>query len=69
MQSVIWWLIVRCVYAVDQKPVRIMIGVNAYSSMHRYSPTLQSLSVTGRRKVRRAKLYYLRDRKPNEYRV
>ncbi|CAL8466669.1 g6205 [Coccomyxa elongata] len=34
-----------------------------------YSPTLQSLSVTGRRKVRRAKLYYLRDRKPNEYRV
>ncbi|BDA41044.1 probable 50S ribosomal protein L19 [Coccomyxa sp. Obi] len=34
-----------------------------------HSPTLQSLSVTGRRKVRRAKLYYLRDRKPNEYRV
>ncbi|KAK9916692.1 hypothetical protein WJX75_005877 [Coccomyxa subellipsoidea] len=34
-----------------------------------YSPTLQSLSVIGRRKVRRAKLYYLRDRKPSEYRA
>ena len=37
--------------------------------MCRYSPTLQSIKVLGRRKVRRAKLYYLRDRKPSEYKV
>ncbi|CAL5227160.1 g10074 [Coccomyxa viridis] len=34
-----------------------------------YSPTLQSIKVLGRRKVRRAKLYYLRNRKPSEYKV
>lgn len=38
-------------------------------SICRYSPTLQSLRVLGRRKVRRAKLYYLRGRKPSEYKV
>jgi len=41
-----------------------------------YSPLVRSLRVLernflfkGRRKVKRAKLYYLRDRSPNEYRV
>ncbi|CAK0758229.1 hypothetical protein CVIRNUC_002604 [Coccomyxa viridis] len=34
-----------------------------------YSPTLQGVKVLGSRRVRRAKLYYLRDRKPSEYKV
>lgn len=34
-----------------------------------YSPSLLGVQVLERRKVRRAKLYYLRDRKPSEYRV
>ena len=35
----------------------------------RYSPSLLGLKVLEHRPVRRAKLYYLRDRKPSEYRV
>lgn len=34
-----------------------------------YSPTIQGINVIDRRKVRRAKLYYLRERNPKEYRI
>jgi len=34
-----------------------------------YSPTIQSIKVLDQRRVRRAKLYYLRERNPKEYRV
>lgn len=34
-----------------------------------YSPSLLAVKVLEHRNVRRAKLYYLRDRKPSEYRV
>ena len=44
-------------------------GLRACVSARRYSPTLQGVKVLGRRRVRRAKLYYLRDRKPSEYKV
>ncbi len=37
--------------------------------LHRYSPSLLGVKVLEHRNVRRAKLYYLRDRKPSEYRV
>ena len=35
----------------------------------RYSPSLLGVKVLEHRPVRRAKLYYLRDRKPSEYKV
>ncbi|KAK9810500.1 hypothetical protein WJX72_011839 [[Myrmecia] bisecta] len=34
-----------------------------------YSPTIQEITVLKRQRTRRAKLYYLRDRQPREYRV
>ena len=37
--------------------------------LNRYSPSLLAVKVLEHRNVRRAKLYYLRDRKPSEYRV
>ena len=44
-------------------------GLRAGVPACRYSPTLQGVKVLGSRRVRRAKLYYLRDRKPSEYKV
>lgn len=44
-------------------------GLRAGVPARRYSPTLQGVKVLGSRRVRRAKLYYLRDRKPSEYKV
>ena len=35
----------------------------------RFSPNIQAIVVLDSKKVRRAKLYYLRDRQPKEYRV
>ena len=35
----------------------------------RYSPTIQSIKALDQRRVRKAKLYYLRDRNPKDYRV
>lgn len=52
--------------------VVLTVLIDVKPSMHglrRHSPTLQGINVVARRKVRRAKLFYLRDRKPSAYSV
>lgn len=38
-------------------------------SVCRYSPHIQEITVIAQNKVRRSKLYYLRDKQPKEYRI
>nr|GLL35750.1 hypothetical protein DM860_016092 [Ipomoea trifida] len=41
---------------------RLVAGVGVESLFHLYSPNIKEVKVVDKKKVRRAKLYYLRDR-------
>ena len=56
----------HCPAAVDQTGHVLTCGSVTW---RRFSPNIQQIVVLDSKRVRRAKLYYLRDRQPKEYRV
>ena len=58
-----------CEHLADALALLLPVLVLTQLSYDRYSPTIKSIKVLQTRKVRRAKLFYLRDRLAKEYRV
>jgi len=47
----------------------MLVATDLGCASRRYSPNIQEIVVLDSKRVRRAKLYYLRERQPKEYRV
>jgi len=59
----------RCHILCYGRPNLMLVATDLGCASRRYSPNIQEIVVLDSKRVRRAKLYYLRERQPKEYRV